>query len=223
MLCEPQNRIMIIKRKVVRVAVFAAFITTINFGQHARGDDKSKDYNQNQPGPKGELERYYLPVRATRYHKTDLHCDPDTLHERSCTGIKLQEGAPGVVGAVAVDPNIIPIGSLILVTTKNGDIHPYLSVDKGGAVTRKTASRILAKQEKRGKAWATRPVIDIYSPETITSDWITVLVIKGPSLKGLKDSERLKRLKERMSIDHWMSMGLETLAQQRRQLLACNQ
>lgn len=207
----------------VRVAVFAAVITTIQFGGNARGDNQSKNYNQNQSSPKEKLERYYLPVRATRYHKTDRHCDNDTLHERSYTGIRLQEGAPGTIGAVAVDPNVIPIGSLILVSTMNGNVHPYLSVDKGGAVTKRTASRILAKQEKRGEAWATRPVIDIYSPETITSDWTTVLVIKGPSLKGLNSSERLPRLKERMSIDFWMSMGLETPAQQRHQLLVCNQ
>lgn len=218
-----KNRTMLEKRKkVAKVAVFAVFIT-IQFGQLARGDDQNKNYNQNQQSHSGELQQYYLPVRATKYHKSEPHCDIDTLHERSCTGVKLQEGAPGVVGTVAVDPKIIPIGSLILVTTNNGDTHPYLCADKGGDVTDKTASRILAKQEKRGKAWAIRPVIDIYSPEAITSDWTTVLVIKGPSLNGLKYSERLKRLKERMSIDYWMSMGLETPAQQRRQLLACNE
>ncbi len=203
--------------------MFAAFTTIIPFSGHAEGGEKSKNYNQSGNGAMGKLEQYTLSVRATKYHKTEPNCDIDTKHERSCTGVRLREGAPGVIGTVAVDPNVIPFGSLVLINTKSGSVLPYLCVDKGAYVTKKIASQKLAKQEKRGEAWATRPVIDVYSPKSITSDWTTVLVIKGPSLRGLNDAERLKRLQERMSVNYWMSMGLETPAQQRRQLLACNQ
>lgn len=208
----------------VRVAAFAVFITIIQFGGNAlgytKGDDQSKNYNQNQ-GEQTRLEYQYLPVRATRYHKTDRGCDPDTKKERSCTGIKLREGSPKVIGAVAVNPKIIPIGSLLMIPMNDGSVRPYLSVDIGGDVTGSKASRILAKREKRGEEWATRPVIDVYTPRTITEDWTTVLVVKGPSLIGLKDAEKLERLQERMSIDFWMSRGLET-SEQRTRLLAYN-
>jgi 3D (Asp-Asp-Asp) domain-containing protein len=210
---------MTVNRKNVGVAVFATFITMTHLCGQPKGDGQIKNNNQDE-AKQTRLGYQYLPVRATRYHKTDRNCDVNTKKERSCTGIRLREGSTKVVGAVAVNPKIIPIGSLVLVNTRAG-VQPYLAVDIGGDVTGRKASERLAKREKRGEEWATRPVIDIYSPRTITEDWTTVLVITGPSLEGLKDLERLSRLKERMSIDFWMSRGLET-SEHKTLLLAYN-
>jgi len=208
------------KRKKVRVAVFAAFITIIQFGGDAKGSEKSKDYNGNGKG-QSQFEYCYVPVRVTTYHKSERGCDSNTKKGNSSTGIKLREGQPNVIGTIAADKEVIPTGSLVLVTTKEGNVFPYLCVDTGGAVISRKASSKLAKQQGRNKEWATRPVIDVYSSQVITDDWSTVLVITDHSMDGTKGSERLNRLKERMNIEYWLPKGHVTL-DQRIQLLACN-
>jgi 3D (Asp-Asp-Asp) domain-containing protein len=215
-LCEPQKRTMTIQ---IKVAVFAAFITITQLSSNALGDEKSKDYNGNNGQTK--FQYCYVPVRVTTYHKSERGCDLNTKRGNSSTGIKLREGRPNVIGTIATDKKVIPIGSLVLVTTKNGNVNPYLSVDTGGAVVGKKASSKLAKLQGRSKEWATRPVVDIYSSRSITKDWSTVLVITDHSMDGTTGSERLRRLQERMNIEYWMPKGHETL-DQRIQLLAYN-
>lgn len=203
-----------------KVAIFAVFITLTHFSSNAKGDERSKNYNK-ETVDITSIEKCYMDVRVTKYHKSDRRCDLNTFNEESSTGIKLREGNSQIIGTIAADEKVIPIGSLVLVTTKNGDIHPYLCADKGGTdVIKRTASRILAKREKRDKEWATRPVVDIYSSRVITNDWSTILVIKDYSLNNLKGSEKLKRLKERLYVDYWMSRGLDEL--NKNQLLVYN-
>lgn len=204
----------------VKVAVFAAFITVIHFSGNVKGDEKSKNYNRDIKESK-RFEYCYVPVRLTTYHKSESGCDPDTKREKSSTGIKLREGKLKVVGTIAADKNVIPIGSLVLVTTKSGSVYPYLCVDTGSAVVNRKASRQLARQEGRSKEWATRPVVDIYSSREIAPDWSTVIVIKDRSTNGVQGPDRLKRLQERMSVDYWSLKGLETL-NEKNQLLAYN-
>lgn len=188
-------------------------------GGNALGGEKNKNYNNGNC--QNQTEMCYLQVRATKYHKTDPDADKGTKNGDSSTGVKLREAKPGTIGTVSMDQSIVPAGTLVLVTTRDGKILLYLCADKGSAVTSKTASKKLAREEGRGKEWASRPVADIYSPKSVTSDWTTILVIKDPLPKGLKDSERLRRLQQRMSVAYWMPRGLETLGQ-RTQLLAYN-
>ena len=198
-----------------KVAVFAAFITTTLFGGNAKGDEKNKNYNPN--GDRTQIEYCYVSVRATTYHKNEPDSDPDTRRGMSSTGVKLREGKPTVVGTIAADPKLVPIGSLVLVTGKDGKTYPYLCVDIGGDVTDRTASRRLARREGRNKEWATRPVVDIYSSRENIHDWTTVLIVKDSSLDDLKYSKMQKCLEERMTVSYWLSRGVKMSNQ--RQLL----
>ena len=211
-----------IRNRKVKVAVFAAVITTIQFGGNARGDDGSNNYNRDG-GVNNQIECRYMKVRATIYNKHEKGCDSETKKGHTTTGITLREANTKVIGVAGTNAKIIPPGSLILVTTKNGDTYPYLSADSGGGVTNKkhNAAIGLAKMQKLSREWATRPVVDLYSDRTVTSDWATVLVIQDHSIDGLKGAERLKRLQERMSIGYWESRGLVT-SDQRIRLLAQN-
>lgn len=179
------------------VATFAIFSTLCVATSYAKSDKQSKSYNTSN------IKFKMIAVRATKYHASEKGADKDTKKGNSSTGVKLREGKPGVIGTVATDPKIIPTGSLVLVPSKNGEVIPYLSVDRGGAVTRRAASLALAKAEGRGKNWSNRPVVDIYSARAITDDWTTVLVIESDNLGHLKGKELTARLQERMSINYW--------------------
>ena len=186
--------------KRVEVAVFAAFIT-LQVSGYANGGDKNKNYKPDKDDcVRTESE---MDVRVTIYNDKERHCDRGTLNKDSATGVKLRVAAPGIIGTASTDPAILPPGTRVDVTLKDGSTLSYLCVDSGGAVVSKKASRVLAKQEHRGKEWATRPVIDIFSYRAVTSDWATVRVIKDRPLAGLKGSKKLARLEERMCVNYW--------------------
>jgi len=177
------------------VATFAAF--TI-FGGNVIGE-VSKSYNTLS---KQGFEVCVMDVRATTYHKTEPNADRETRRGNSSMGLPLREVGPKSVGSIAVDPKVIPYGSLVIITTKRGDASCFLCVDTGSAVKSRKASIALAKKQKLGKEMAGRPVIDIYSTKNY-DEWMSVVVIKDNSLRGLEGSELKSRLKERMSVDFW--------------------
>lgn len=88
-----------------------------------------------------------MPITSTYYNEREPDGDEDTRNFRSSTGFPLHHG--GQVGVAAVDPNVIPYGSLIIV---NGQY--FIAVDTGGAVVSRTASKA------RGNNY---PVIDFFS------------------------------------------------------------
>ncbi len=167
----------------------------------AKSGEESKSYNTLLTQG---FEVCVMDVRATTYHKTESGADRETRRGLSSTSLKLCEVGPRTVGSIAIDPEVIPYGSLIIVTTKNGSSNSFLCVDTGGDVKNRKASRTLAKKEKLGNKYAKRPVIDIYSTRDY-DDWMSVVVIKDKSLEGLSLSKLRNRLKERMSIDFWPS------------------
>jgi 3D (Asp-Asp-Asp) domain-containing protein len=177
------------------VATFAAF--TI-FGGNVIGE-VSKSYNTLF---KQGFEVCVMEVRATTYHKTEPNADRETRRGNSSLGLPLREVGPKTVGSIAIDPKVIPYGSLVIITTKRGDASCFLCVDTGGAVKSRKAAKVLAKKQKLGKEMAGRPVIDIYSTKNY-DEWMSVVVIKDNSLRGLEGSELKSRLKERMSVDFW--------------------
>ena len=182
--------------KQTKVAMFASLIM-VALPHKGEADEQSKNYDRKDRGSSC----YYLDVRATKYHKSEPGCDSETKKGHSSTGVPLQEAGPGIIGTIAADKKFL--GKAFIVPLKNGGFNTYVCVDKGGAVTHKKASRSLAKREGRGRDWANRPVIDVYSERSITEDWVTVLVIDDLPLDGLKGSDLTNRLKERMQVNHW--------------------
>ena len=177
------------------VATFAAFTT---LGGNVMGED-SKSYNTLLAQG---FEVCVMDVRATTYHKTEPGSDKETRRGNSSTGLPLREVGPKTVGSIAIDPKVIPYGSLVIVTTKSGAVQRFLCVDTGGWVKSRKAAKLLAKREKLGQEFAERPVIDIYSAKTY-DNWMTVVVVKDNSLRSLSTSVLRSRLKERMSADFW--------------------
>lgn len=177
------------------VATFAVF--TI-FDGNVLGET-SKSYNTLS---KQGFEVCVMDVRATTYHKTESGADKETRRGESSTGVKLAEVKPKVVGSIAIDPKVIPYGSLVIITTKSGESYRFLCVDTGGDVKSRKASKLLAKKQKLGSNWSKRPVIDIYTTKHY-DDWMSIVVIKDKNPLGPKDPGFRSRLKERMSADFW--------------------
>ena len=209
-------------QKKVKVAVFATITTLIQFSENAKGGEKSNNYNGDGE-VNSQVQICYVPARVTNFNKHEKNCDLGTLNGDTKTGIKLQEADNNTIGVAGANEKIAPFGSLVIVTTKKGRVYRFLCADSGSGVTneKSNAATRLAKKQKLGREWATRPVIDLYSNYPIVSDWATVLIIKDSSLVGLKGEERRKRMQERMSIGYWESRGLVT-PDQRVQLLAYN-
>ena len=187
----------------VKVAIFAVVIT-IQFGGNARGDDNSNNHNSNNSEIDSSVQICYVPARVTNFNKHERNCDSGTLNGDTKTGIKLQEAKTNTIGVAGVNEKVAPFGSLVIVTTTTGRVYRFLCADSGSGVTntKHNAATRLAKKQKLGQEWATRPVIDLYSNLPIVNDWATVLIIKDSSLRGLKGKERLQRMQERMSIDY---------------------
>lgn len=184
---------------MVKNALVATFAICSTFGGNAKGDEKSKSYNTLLSQG---FEVCVMDVRATTYHKTESSSDKETRRGNSSLGLPLREVGPKTVGSIAIDPKVIPYGSLVIVTTKSGATQRFLCVDTGAWVKSRKASKLLAKREKLGREFAERPVIDIYSAKTY-NNWMTVVVVKDNSLKGLSTLALRNRLKGRMSADFW--------------------
>lgn len=99
-------------------------------------------------------------ARATKYHKTDKNCDHNTAKGLTSTKIKLEESCQKTIGVVAVDPDIIPYGSLVYSPDTK---RLFLACDIGGAVTSRDAAKGLASSNKQRNAI----VVDVYSPREI--------------------------------------------------------
>lgn len=100
-------------------------------------------------------------VRNTKYNKTEPGVDQDTKDGKTKTQLKLQFPGPKTIGIAAVDPNIIPYGSII----KNGPNY-YVAADTGKAVCKQTASN------------GTAPVIDYYSKNQVGNEYSNVTIYR---------------------------------------------
>lgn len=153
-------------------------------------------------GVENDQSQYYknfkwttLFARVTEYSKKDPHCDPDTLNNRTSTQVPITPACneTGKIGVVAVDPKIVPYGSLVILP--NGG--KYLAADTGGAVKSRRAAVVLARKEKKPEAFAKAPVLDFYSyQKVVPENWTNVYVLKDTqnTFIRLKPSERKKRL-----------------------------
>jgi 3D (Asp-Asp-Asp) domain-containing protein len=133
-------------------------------------------------------------ARATKYHKTDRNCDPDTKKGLTSTKIRLGDSCDRTIGMVAVDPQRIPYGSLIYSPQAK---RFFLACDVGGAVSARTAAKTLAKKKKLPKKYYEALVLDFYAPkEIISNHFCDFFVIKheGGNFRLLTKKDQALRL-----------------------------
>jgi hypothetical protein len=100
------------------------------------------------------------------------------------TGAPLVKVGANRVGSIAVDPEIIPYGSKVMLVTKNGPEF-YVACDTGGAVV----SRRAAKRSAKTPAQARAIVVDCFRDREPG----TYLNIKVAPYKGAKPFRKLSR------------------------------
>ena len=134
-------------------------------------------------------------ARATKYHKTDRNCDPNTRKGITSTKIRLGDNCDRTIGMVAVDPQRIPYGSLIY-SPQNKRL--YLACNVGGSVSARTAAKRLAKIKGLPKKYFDAIVLDFYAPKEIINnhfDYFLVIKHEGSCFRfTLSKKEQERRL-----------------------------
>jgi 3D (Asp-Asp-Asp) domain-containing protein len=109
-------------------------------------------------GPDGSMS-----IRSTFYNPDEAGADGDTKALRSATGVPLRYADSNTVGVVAVDPAVVPYGSVVKVNTANGPLY-YIAADTGTDVKSRKASN------------GTAPVFDFFSKSQVGGENISVSV-----------------------------------------------
>ncbi len=117
--------------------------------------------------------------RSTWYNKNEKGADKWTIKGQTSTGIPLRFADANTVGVAAVDPNIIPYGSVILVGS-GANRRVYVAGDTGSAVVNRTAS---------GR---TVPVIDFYSQGQVGREYdnFSVIPYTGGNFQSLSGENK---------------------------------
>lgn len=114
-------------------------------------------------------------ARSTNYHNTEkigkkTNGDKWTKNFKSSTGVSLRYFTDrNGIGAVAVDPNIFPYGTIIVAP----DGRKYIAVDTGTAVISRKASVVLARRLRLdpNSKEARAPVLDFFGREQVGNYW----------------------------------------------------
>ena len=133
-------------------------------------------------------------ARATKYHKTDKNCDPETKKGLTSTKIKLKDSCKKTIGMVAVNPEIIPYGSLVYSPDTD---RFFIACDVGGAVFNRTAAKKLSQKKGLGPKYQEAIVLDFYGDEEILDNHFGNFYIikhKGSDFHKLYKSSQDKRL-----------------------------
>lgn len=148
-------------------------------------------------------ETFTVYARGTSYPP---NADSDTKKGKTSSLIPIKTVRGLGFLCIAVDPRLIPYGSVIVGRDKNGNKIIGVAVDTGGDVKNRKAARVLAlkngfsKDSPEYKA----PVLDFYSSTgDITKYWdsFTVIPYQGPDFKSEMDQHEkiayLKAVKEK--------------------------
>jgi len=131
-------------------------------------------------------------ARATKYHKTDKDCDPDTKKGLTSTQIKLRDSCDDTIGMVAVDPQQIPYGSLIYCPSNK---RVFLACDVGGDVKSRKAAKNLAHKKGLSEKYRDALVLDFYAPkEIIDNHFDSFLVIENNENNFKHDLSRSQQM-----------------------------
>lgn len=143
------------------------------------------------------LKSFEVYARGTSYS----NCDADSAAGRTSSLIPIDIVKGLGLQCIAVDPKIIPYGSVIIGQNKKGQEIIGVAVDTGGDVKNRKAARVLAikKGFDRNSPEYKAIVLDFHSISgDITKYWDTFTVIpyRGPDFKlKLNHREKVNHLK----------------------------
>ncbi len=136
-------------------------------------------------------------VRSTSYSANEKDADSDTKAGRNTATVPISNLEQTGLGAVAVDPKVIPFGSVVIDSTGK----KYLAVDTGVDVKSKKASKDLARKRgfRKDSAEYKAPVCDFYSHKQVGKEWDHFTVLK---YVGLKPFLAFSRSEKKRYIDY---------------------
>jgi 3D (Asp-Asp-Asp) domain-containing protein len=145
-------------------------------------------------------------VRATKYYKRDINCDPWTLRGQTSTQLRLPQSDSLVtdskkIGNVALDPHKIPEGSLVY-ETQTGRF--FVSTTGGTAVIKRKAAISFAKQKGLPDEYQKALVFDFYFPrEVVNTHFTDCWVIPHENEKSFR-MLNLASQKQRLKTSFWL-------------------
>jgi 3D (Asp-Asp-Asp) domain-containing protein len=105
-----------------------------------------------------------MRIRSTFYYAVSLDGQGNEFYGRTATGVPLREANTQQVGVAAVDPAIIPFGSLITVSLPDATFY-YIAADTGPAIKSQAAAQ------------GTEPVVCFFSKVQIGDEYTEVNVV----------------------------------------------
>ncbi len=175
--------------KLIPQAVGVIFLL-ITTSVHSK--ERASDQQKNHSKPIENLiklgkESIPLRARVTIYHASETKSDSYTMSGKTASLVKIKTVQDMGLVVMAVNPAIIPYGTVGQFTDKNGNKRIGVAVDTGKDVKSAKASG--------GKT----PVIDIYSKKAITGEYHDFKIMKyhGPNFKTeLNDTQRTQYLQD---------------------------
>lgn len=139
---------------------------------------------------------YILFARSTNYYKGEKGGDIGTNRGETSSLLSIPDTIENGLKIVAVDPQIIPYGSIIIHSN-----NIYIASDTGDAVKKRIASKTLAikKGLSRHSKESNAPVLDFYSRNQIGNLWDEFIIIpyNGPEFKTkLKRQEKINHIRK---------------------------
>ncbi|MBC7766497.1 hypothetical protein H7Y21_00680 [Arenimonas sp.] len=175
--------------KLIPQAVGVIFLLiTTSVHSKERASDQQKNHSKSIENLIN-LGKESIPLRArvTIYHASETKSDSDTMSGKTASLVKIKTVQDMGLEVLAVNPAIMPYGTVGEFTDKNGNKRIGVAVDTGKDVKSAKASG--------GKT----PVIDIYSQKAMTGEYHNFRIIKytGPNFKtGLTNAQKLQYLQQ---------------------------
>ena len=180
------------KRILQTIGIIFLLITTSAF---SRG--KASGRQKNNSTKIDNINKVEVLARGTSYNT----CDPESAAGKTSTLIPISTVKKLGLQVVAVDPDKIPYGSIIVGKNKEGERIVGVAVDTGSAVKSRKAAKnyALAKGYNKDSPEYKALVFDFYSKSgDITRAWdnFTVFLYTCPEFKfDLNNSEKIEYLK----------------------------
>jgi 3D (Asp-Asp-Asp) domain-containing protein len=155
----------------------------------AGGQQKNQTQKINNPTRQIEV-----LARATKYHKTEKHSDPNTRAGKTSTLTPIKRVEKSGLYPIAADCEKFPPGTVVI--NKADPTKVGVVVDTGGAVRSRKAAKELASLRGLGEKSPeyNAPVFDFYSTTAVCGEWSEFIIVfyDGPRFKGGVPEEYLK-------------------------------